>query len=236
MSWEEDTPGAFAWEGRDRAALRPIHQRHQRHRHGQVAFDLYVDVPSISSPRVLPGAPPAVLLPLGFDKLPRNEQGVGVARLVASVALGAPWLEELSDDDLEGWMFGALHVGRPGWDSGALSAGRDAMASSWRPLIAKAISRKTRKQLDELAEEARLDMDPVAWRHALRLATWRCAYVVSGDWTSTVDHAWRLDPELARTPRERIATSVFSNSLLRDIVLFGLSTETTPLLRAAGHA
>ena len=202
---------------------------------GQVAFDLYVDVPSLTSPRVLPGSPASILLPIGFDKLPRNEQGVGLARLVASVALGVPWLEELSNDDLEGWIFGALHVGRPGWDSGALSASRDAMASTWRPLIAKAISRKTRKLLDELAEDARLDMDPVAWRHALRLATWRCAYVTSGDWTATVDHAWRLDGEVARTPREKIATAIFSNSILRDIVLYGLSAETTPLLRAAGH-
>jgi len=202
---------------------------------GQVSFDLYVDVPSLTSPRVLPGSPPSILLPLGFDKLPRNEQGAGLARLVAYVAFGVPWLDELSNDDLEGWIFGSLHVGRPGWDAGALSPSRDAMASTWKPAIAKAISRKHRKILDELAEEARLDMDPIAWRHAMRLAAWRCAYVVSGDWTATLDHAWRLDGEVARTPRDKIAAAIFSNSVLRDIVLYGLSAETSALLRAAGH-
>ena len=202
---------------------------------GTPVFDLYVDVPSLTSPRVLPGSPAAILLPPGFENLPRNEQSVGLARLIATVALGVPWIHELSNDDLVGWMFGALHVGRPGWDGGGLHPSKDALASSWKPLIHKAVSRKTRRWLDEIAEEARLDMEPIAWRHAMHLATWRCAFVVCGDWTSTFNHVWRSERDLSGIAPERVAATMFGHPVLRDLCLWGLSLESTPLLRAAGH-
>ena len=54
---------------------------------GSPVFDLYVDVPSLTSPRVLPGSPAAILLPPGFENLPRNEQAVGLARLGARASM-----------------------------------------------------------------------------------------------------------------------------------------------------
>jgi len=133
-------------------------------------------------------------------------------------------------------VFGALSVGRPGWDGGGLHPSKDGPASTWRPIIQKAISRKGRNKLDEIAEEARLDMDPVAWRHAMHLATWRCAYAVTADWTATLHHAWRSSRDLSGIPSDRVAATLFGHSVLRDLALWGLSAETTPLLRAAGHA
>ncbi len=203
---------------------------------GTMAFDLYVDVPALTVPRVIPGSPTALLLPPGFDNLTVTEQAVGLARLLAAVALGVPWVDEVSNEDLTGWVFGALSAGRPGWDGGGLHPSKDGPASTWRPIIQKAISRKGRNKLDEIAEEARLDMDPVAWRHAMHLATWRCAYALTADWTATLHHAWRSSRDLSGIPSDRVAATLFGHSVLRDLALWGLSAETTPLLRAAGHA
>ena len=203
---------------------------------GMLSFDLYVDVPSLTTPRVLPGAPASILLPPGFENLPPNEQVAGLARMLGAIALGVPWVDEISNDDLTGWIFGALYVGRAGWDGGGLHPSQEALASSWKGPIHKAVSRKTRRNLDEIAEEARLDMDPVAWRHALHIATWRCAFVISGDWTSTFNYAWRSESELSRVAPQQVASTMFSHSVLRDLCLWGLSPETTPVLRAAGHS
>lgn len=202
---------------------------------GPLSFDLYVDVPALTTPRVLPGSPAAILLPPGFENLPPNEQIAGLARMLGAIALGVPWVDEIGNEDLVGWIFGALHAGRPGWDGGGLHPSREALASSWKGLIHKAVSRKTRRTLDEIAEEARLDMEPVAWRHAVHIATWRCAFVISGDWTSTFNYAWRSERELSRVAPQQVAATMFSHSVLRDLCLWGLSPETSPALRAAGH-
>ncbi len=202
---------------------------------GSVAFDLYVDVPSLTTPRVLPGSPAAILLPPGFENLPVNEQAAGLARLLTAVGLGLAWLDEVSNEDLTGWMFGALHAARPGWDGGGLHPNVEALASRWKNTVYKAVSRKARRTLDEIAEEARLDLDPVAWRHALTLATWRGAFVLTGDWTSTFNYAWRSDRDLSPVAPEKVAATMFGHSVLRDLCLWGLALETTPLLRAAGH-
>ena len=202
---------------------------------GSLSFDLYVDVPSLTSPRMLPGDPPCILLPPGYENLPYNEQAVGLSRFLSAIALGVPWIGEISDEDLLGWIFGALAVGRPGWDGGGLHPAKEALASIWRPLIHKHVSRKSRRALDEVAEEVSLTMDPIAWRHAMRLASWRGAFVISGDWTSTINHVWRSERELAGIAPDRVAATLFGHSLLRDLALWGLSPETTPLLRAAGH-
>lgn len=202
---------------------------------GTLSFDVYIDVPSLTTPRVLPGAPASILLPPGFDNLPFNEQAVGLTRLLSAIALGVPWIEEISNEDLEGWIFGALHEGRPGWDGGGLHPAKEALASSWKPLIHRVVSRRTRKLLDEIAEEASLDMEPIAWRHAMHLATWRCAFVVTGDWTSTFNHAWRSERDLSGVSRDRVAATMFGHSVLRDLCLWGLAPETTALLRSVGH-
>jgi hypothetical protein len=201
---------------------------------GPLQFDLYMDVPGLAGPRVLPGAPAAVLIPPNFDRLPGPEQVAGFARLLAYVAMAVPWLDEVAQDDLDGILFGSLHVARPGWDGGGLSHARDAMASMWKPRIARAIGRKTKRLLEELADEARLDLDPSLWRQALRLASWRCAYLATGDWLASFNHAWRTDPQLGHTPRDQLSQAAFAHPILRELIAYGLSSEPAALLRAVG--
>lgn len=202
---------------------------------GAIPCDVYVDVPSLTTPRIIPATPTALLLPPGYDQLPIMDQAVGLTRLLFQAALGVAWLDELNNEDLTGWLFGALAVGRPGWDGGGLHPSKQGPASTWRPTLQKTLSRKARGKLDDIAEEARLDMDPIAWRFAIHLASWRCAYVVTADWTASIHHAWRSNRDLAGVAAERMASSLLAHPVLRDITLWGLSAETTPLLRAVGH-
>ncbi len=199
---------------------------------GAIAFDLFVDVPSLPMPRVVAGTPATVLLPVGFDRLPASEQVAGLVRLLTLVALGVPWIEQMSAAELDGLILGALAVGRPGWDAGGLTPAREEAAAQWRPRIAKAASRKHRRSLDELAEEASLDLDVGVWREAVRAASWRCAWLVSGDWIATFNHVWRTDAELSRVWGGQVVRAAFGHATLRDLFFWTLSAEATPIARA----
>jgi len=202
---------------------------------GELSFDLVVDVPALPIPGVAAGTPPLVMLPVGFDRLPGAEQAAGIARLLTLVALGVPWIDQVSAGDLDGLILGALHVGRPGWDAGGLPADRAQAASQWRPRIAKATSRKHRRALDDLAEEASLDLDVEAWRAAVRAATWRSAWLVSGDWIATFNHVWRTDPDLGRTWGNQVIPASLSHPVLRDLLLWTLSPEASAVARLASR-
>ncbi len=43
--------------------------------------------------------------------------------------LDVPWVDEVSNEDLTGWVFGALFVGRSGWDGGGLHPSKEAFPS-----------------------------------------------------------------------------------------------------------
>ena len=202
---------------------------------GELSFDLLVDVPALPIPRVAAGTPPLVMLPVGFDRLPGAEQAAGIARLLTFVALGVPWIDQVSAGDLDGLILGALSVGRPGWDAGGLPADREQAASQWRPRIAKATSRKHRRALDDLAEEASLDLDVEAWRAAVRAAAWRSAWLVSGDWIATFNHVWRTDPDLGRTWGNQVIPASLSHPVLRDLLLWTLSPEASAVARLASR-
>jgi hypothetical protein len=183
----------------------------------------------------MPGDPPCILLPVGFENLPFNEQVVGLARHLAAIALGVPWIGELGKEDLIGWFFGALFVTRAGWDGGGLAPSHKSLAAKWQPFIQKHMSRKAKRAIDEVIDNLSLTMDPLAWRKAMVLACWRGAYVISGDWTSTFNFVWRSETDLAGIAPDRIASTMLEHVVLRDLLLWGLSLEPTPLLRAVGH-
>jgi tetratricopeptide (TPR) repeat protein len=203
---------------------------------GDLRFDLYVDATATALPRLLPGDPPALILPREFGNLSEVEQAAGFARLLTYVALDIPWVEEAAGDDVDGILFGALRIGSELWGQGELSPNAEIAASAWRGRIAKAAGRKVKRALEETAQRIRPQADTSAWRQAMRVAGLRAAYVATGDLTATLMQAIRVDRDLALVPGNLLAAKLFGHPITRELVVFALSDSALELRRSAGTA
>jgi hypothetical protein len=203
---------------------------------GEPRFDLFVDAASVGVPRIVPSDPPAIVLPRGYGDLAPNEQAAGICRLLVYIALNVPWLEDLGAGDLEGFFFGAMRLGQDGWQDGVLAAGPDANAELWRPRIAKTIARKHKRALEELVAKTTSYVNPEAFRYAVRRASVRAAYALTGDLPSTLNHLLRTDRELSQVARVDVANKLLSHPLSRDLLFFALSAESLTMRRGVGTA
>jgi tetratricopeptide (TPR) repeat protein len=203
---------------------------------GDLRFDLYTDASGTQAARLLPGDPPALVLPLGFGDLADVEQAADLARLLTYVALDIPWLEEVTGEDADGILYGALRAASELWGQGELSANAERAASAWRGRMAKAASRKVKRALEETAARVRPQADTTAWRQAMRVASLRAAYVVTGDLTATLTQAIRSDSDLGQGGSDGPAAKLFAHPLTRELVIFALSDSALALRRGAGTA
>jgi tetratricopeptide (TPR) repeat protein len=203
---------------------------------GDLRFDLYVDASGTEVPRLLPGDPPALVLPRGFGELSEIEQAAGLAHLLAYVALDIPWIEEVSGDDVDGILYGGLRAGLELWGQGELSQGAEVAASAWRARIAKAAGRKVKRALEDIAQRVRPQPDTALWRQTMRVVGLRAAYVVTGDLTATLSQVLRADRELALGPGDTLAAKLFEQPTTRELVIFALSDAALALRQRAGTA
>jgi tetratricopeptide (TPR) repeat protein len=234
-------PLALGLSPRDRLPVRTSHplralcDRFAR-AFGEVRFDLFVDAAGVGVPRVIPTDTPAIVLPRGYGDLSENEQAVGVCRLLVYIALNLPWLEELSNADLDGLLFGSLRVGDENWNVGQLSAASEANAEVWRPRIAKVAGRRHKRGFEEIAQRASRYSDPQNFRQTIRLAAMRVAYLLTGDLASTLNHLIRIDRELSQAPRDNVAQKLMLHPVGRDITFFSLAPKTVGLRQSVGTA
>ena len=203
---------------------------------GELRFDLYLDAPGTQVPRLFPGDPPALVLPRGFGDLAEVEQAAGLARLLTYVALDIPWVEEVTGDDVDGILYGALRTGSELWGKGELSPNAETAVSAWRARIAKAASRKIKRALEETAQRIRPQSDTTAWLQTMRVTGLRAAYVITGDLTATLSQAIRAERALDHVAGDMLAAKLFENPMTRDVVVFALSDVALILRRSAGTA
>jgi hypothetical protein len=102
--------------------------------------------------------------------------------------------------------------------------------------MAKAASRKVKRALEETAARVRPQADTTAWRQAMRVASLRAAYVVTGDLTATLTQAIRSDSDLGQGGSDGPAAKLFAHPLTRELVIFALSDSALALRRGAGTA
>ena len=234
-------PEALGVSARDRLTSRASHPTRAladrvARAFGDLRFDLYVDASATQTPRLLPGDPPALIVPRGFGELSEVEQAAGLARLLAYVALDVPWVEEVTSDDVDGILYGGLRTGSELWGQGELSQSAETAASSWRARIAKTAGRRVKRALEEIAQRVRPQSDTTAWRQAMRTAGLRAAYVVTGDLTATLSQAIRADSELAQVSGDLLAGKLFDLPTTRELIVFALSEAAMALRRSAGTA
>jgi len=202
---------------------------------GDLAFDLYVDAGTVAAPRLVPSEPPAIVLPRGYGDLPLNEQAAGVGRLLLAVALRVPWLEEVGAGDLAGVLFGSLRAARETWRQGGWTAADEANIESWRVRLAKALPRKHKRALEDIAVDGGQFAEPERFRAAVRAATLIGAYRLTGDLVSTLNHLRRGERELAAPSPESDVHPILRHAATRRLIELVLQDDVLARVRAPSH-
>ncbi|XXT19917.1 cellulose synthase [Sorangium sp. So ce429] len=199
---------------------------------GIEAFELYL-VPSWQgAARVFPGDPPAIVAPTSLTELPELEQTFALARLFARVAVGFTFLDEIPAEATDGLLIAAIRTLDPGFGSGAISPAREHAAQQMLPGVQRAIGRRQRKMLEEIAPSVAVTYDARAFVIGLRRSEYRIGYLLCGDALAAVDYLRRYDRDIARSTEEPrlLLQHPVSNELLR----YALSAEAFAERRRAG--
>lgn len=239
QKWIRQDPEAFAASAGQRLpahAPHPVRVLAERiaRAFGELAFDLYVEVPATEIGRVLAGDPPVLLLPPRFATGTEVEQAAELARLLTYVALGIAWVAEATPENLDGILLGALRTGSESWGHGQLSPAADMNVGMWRPRL-KGVGRRIKRSLEEAAQRIRPQSDTSTWRQAMRAASLRAGYVLSGDLTASLSQVGHIDRDLGKDSRA-LEERLFAHPLARDLVMFALSDAAAVLRHSAGTA
>jgi cellulose synthase operon protein C len=184
---------------------------------GVEAFELYLSPSWQGAARVYPGDPPSIVGSSTFADLPEPEQAFALARLLARTSLGLTWLDELPVDAVDGLLMASIRAVEPTFGSGELTAPREAMAQSFLVSVQKAIGRRQRKLLEEIAPTVVASYDARAFSIGIRRSEYRLGYILSGDLVAAIDYLKRYDREISRAdgdPRVLLQHPV-TNELLR---------------------
>jgi tetratricopeptide (TPR) repeat protein len=165
-------------------------------------FELYLSQTWQGAARVYPGDPPIIVGPTSFIELPEPEQAFAFGRLFTRMALGLTWLDELPVDAADGLLLASVRAVEPSFGSGELTPARDSMAQSFVAAVQRAIGRRQKKLLEDIAPSATTQYDPRTFSIGVRRSEYRIAYVLSGDLVSAIDYLRRFDREIARSGEE----------------------------------
>ena len=199
---------------------------------GVEAFEIYLSPSWQGAMRVYPGDPPALVGSTSFAELPEGEQIFALARLLTRIALGPTWLDELPADAVDGLFLAVMRSVEPSFGSGEISAGRDAMAGSFLAAVQKAMGRRQKKQIEELAGTVPAGYDARAITIAVRRSEYRIAYVLTGDLVAAIDYLRRFDRDIGRSADDPrlLLTHPVTNEMLR----YALSAEAVSERRRIG--
>ena len=190
--------------------------------------------------RVIAQDGPWMLVPASLGELPEPVQIAALGRAGGRILLGVPWLLELSESGVLGWLIAVARQVDPGYGDDE----RDSWPSDtlrYEPLVGRAIGRKQKKVLEELIphlqkkEGRRPDM--ALFIRALLQCEARTAYLVSGDLGATA-RAFGLDDAGLRKaiakPGPAALTALMTHPILGDTARFALTPEATALRRRLG--
>ncbi len=201
-----------------------------------------VVAPAETRVRVLIQDTPWVLVPASFEGLPVATQVASLTRACTRILLGVPWLGELRDTAVLGWLVAVARQVVPAYGASE----RDSLppdAIAYEPLVARAIGRRQKKLLEGLAPHlAAHEGKPPELRgflRALEQCAARAAYLVSGELTATARAVAKDDLELERAlahPGLAGLTALLAHPLLGDTARFALTPEATALRQRVGSA
>jgi cellulose synthase operon protein C len=204
--------------------------------------------PSATRTRVLAQDVPWVVVPPAIAEQGEMAQAVSLARAVARIAYGVPWLEELSPTHIEAFLIAAARQVVPGYGGEDVDARHDphraatlSLATQQEPIVARYLSRRQRRFLEELAPhiaapQSRPGQADV-FVHALARAELRTAFLLTGDLLTLVDEIRAFDPTLHRAAASagpNALAAVLGHPFAGDVVRYALTPEATALRRRLG--
>lgn len=199
---------------------------------GLEAFELYLTPTWKGAARAYPGDPPAIVGPTSFAELPEPEQLFGLSRLMVRAALGFSWLDELSIEAADGLLLAALRSVLPAFGSGELTPAREQAVQALLVPVQKAIGRRQRKLLEEIAPNASAAYDPRALNIGVRRSEYRIAYLMAGDLLAAVDYLRRFDREIGRSAEE--PRVLLQHPVTNELLRYALTAEAYAERRRIG--
>jgi tetratricopeptide (TPR) repeat protein len=164
-----------------------------------------------------------------------------LARAVARIALGMPWLAELPVVRAQALLVGTARHVVPGY-APDLDPEAASLASQLTPVVARALPRRNRKLLEELSGRLASPQGAppahfVELLGALLRAEVRAAFLVTGDMLSLLDDLAVSDAQLRTAlaaPGAQALAAVLQHPIASDLVRFALTPEASALRRRVG--
>jgi Tfp pilus assembly protein PilF len=198
-------------------------------------------VPNGSRTRVLSLDEPWIVVPASMAEQPEPAQTAHLARAVARVAFGVPWLEELPATHIQAVLIAAARHAVPTYAADDLDAATAGLVAKYAPGVVRSLTRRQRKALEDLAPrlsspQARL---PVIgdFVDALTRAEIRTAFLVGGDLMAALETMIPSDAALRdafAAPGPGALATVLQHPRAGDLVRFALTREATALRRRLG--
>lgn len=199
---------------------------------GVPEFEIYLTPSWQGAMRAYPGDPPALVGHISFTDLTEAEQIFGLGRLMLRIAVGMAWLDEIPVDVGDALIVSAMRCVLPQFGVGELGPAREHAAQQIAPSMQRAIGRKQRRLLEELAPSLLANFDFRAVSIGVRRSEYRTGYVLSGNLMAAIDYLRMYDAEIARSienPRLLLQHPV-TNELIR----YAISPESYAERRRIG--
>ena len=207
---------------------------------GLTDVDLIVAT-SVTRTRILAQDNLWVVVPRSLTELPEQTQLASLGRALARIALGVPWLEELPPPHIEALLVASARQVVSNYGSEEVDAESSKLVGQYEPGIAKVLSRRQRKLLEELAPHLSAPQGrpmPIdIFIGALARAELRIAYLLTGDLLATIDELRGLDNGFllaTERPGNQSLGAVLEHAFSGDVIRFALANEATALRRRVG--
>jgi hypothetical protein len=196
--------------------------------------------PKADRTRIVAQDDPWVVVPASLSAAPDGRQAASLGRAVARLALGVPWLGELPLAHARALLVGAARTAVPAYASADPDPPDAALTGQLGALVAKAVSRKQRRQLEELVPRLSARQPPLPFADllgSLMRAELRTAFLLTGDLLSLLDDLATADAALQgalASPGPAALGGVLRHPIAADLVRFALTPEATALRKRAG--
>ncbi len=197
--------------------------------------------PAVTRVRVVAQDVPWIVVPPKLAQKTESAQLAVLTRAAARIAYGVPWLEEMPPTHIEALLVAAARQVVPSYAADRLEDTVARVVAQQEPAIARALARRQRKLLEELAPHIASPQSrplPVeSFLAALARAELRAAFLVTGQLLAVVEDVRGMDPTLNRlveTPSANALAAVLEHPLVGDVTRFALTSEATALRRGLG--